>query len=42
MFGTIGGVLVIIGTAVSALDSVINKKQESIHGDILKIGRINK
>jgi len=26
MLGTIGGVLVVIGTAVGALDNIINKK----------------
>lgn len=30
MLGTIGGVLVVIGTAVSALDSVINKKNKKL------------
>lgn len=30
MLGIIGGVLVVVGTAVGALDNIINKKQEHL------------
>ena len=45
MLGMIGGVLVIVGTAVGALDSIINKKQEfcmEIYEALEKLNNIKK